>query len=447
MRIPSDFNDDNLYRRGIDPDLSLGAGQSRRRRPANRDRSTTTRRLLRLVVGLVVVMFLMRHASRPEIYHPFFAEPMQKVPNIDSPNPTTDASGGATPGPATPVSMDAEQAVLNSQERPSSILYPADSPQFGEAIRIAHAFSEDDQRVVLAAKSSNDSPAEISSLVRTTLDALDGASDPAELDKSRWSQFADDLTAQSDDAATRRLFATLQHACLRAAMDRVIDGSVWRGKDLDAFYGALIHREIIESLTRVKTGVIPLLQQPDVYRGRAVTLVGQVVRGEQFVAAANTFGVGPYWQLWLHPTDGSQRPVVAIVRSLPPSLQSRLTSENDEEMIPLADAPHVQIDGLYLKRLAYRSGEGAAIAPAIVGFIAAASGGPSDRSEISPAATTTSDASGDGATWITLAITALVGVGGAVLLMLRVNYTTKKLRALRRQKRNSELSWLSDKED
>ncbi len=397
MRIPSDFNDDNLYPRRSDATSASGAGPSaghaRARRVVGQQRSTTTRRLLRLVVGLVLVMFLMRHASRPEIYEVFFAEPLQ---------PTLGEGPAGVP----------------EVERREPLLYPADAAKFATAERVATSLSEDDQVRVLAAD---------------TWSALD----------------SDFLASLELDEPRRRSFATLQMACLGEAMNRVIDGSVWRGKDLDALYAALIHRELIAAASRVKTGVVPLLQQPEVYRGRAVSMLGQVVRGERFMAAENTFGIGPYWQLWLHPVDGSERPIVAVVRTLPASLESRLTLENDDEMIPLAEAPRVQIDGLYLKRLAYRSAEGAALAPAIVGYIAAAAGGDAKDPTLSAEniGIPESPAMSDSRTWLTLVATALLGFGGALLLMLRVNYTVRKLRAIRRNKRNKELSWLSRTDD
>ena len=58
MRIPSQFNEDSLYRRG-----------GRSAQPAQ-----SYRRLLRLVLGLALVVVIMRQASRPEIYQAFFGD-------------------------------------------------------------------------------------------------------------------------------------------------------------------------------------------------------------------------------------------------------------------------------------------------------------------------------------------------------------------------------------
>ena len=56
MRIPSQFNEDNLYRR------SARRGDS----------AQSYHRLIRLVIGLVLVVVVMRLASRPAIYRTFF---------------------------------------------------------------------------------------------------------------------------------------------------------------------------------------------------------------------------------------------------------------------------------------------------------------------------------------------------------------------------------------
>ena len=56
MRIPSQFNQDSLYRRD------------------NRHRNATShhRRLIRLILGLALVIVVMRQASQPAMYQVFF---------------------------------------------------------------------------------------------------------------------------------------------------------------------------------------------------------------------------------------------------------------------------------------------------------------------------------------------------------------------------------------
>ncbi len=61
VRIPSEFNDDNLYhrdRRGRRGVVSAGS----------------IRRLVRLVIGLVLVVVVMKQAANEAIYRPFFGD-------------------------------------------------------------------------------------------------------------------------------------------------------------------------------------------------------------------------------------------------------------------------------------------------------------------------------------------------------------------------------------
>ena len=65
MRIPSQFNDDNLYRRG-----------SRRS-----DSGNSLRHVIRMAVLLVLLIFVMRHAGDPRHYEIFFAPSLRPPPN------------------------------------------------------------------------------------------------------------------------------------------------------------------------------------------------------------------------------------------------------------------------------------------------------------------------------------------------------------------------------
>ena len=59
MRIPSEFNDENLYRR----------------RAMRSENGQAYRKLIRLVLGLALVLVIMQQAARPEIYQVFFGPP------------------------------------------------------------------------------------------------------------------------------------------------------------------------------------------------------------------------------------------------------------------------------------------------------------------------------------------------------------------------------------
>lgn len=162
----------------------------------------------------------------------------------------------------------------------------------------------------------------------------------------------------------------------------VADGSVWRGSDFPAFYHLLAAaaeragRPHDPSPPGPLVGVLPLLQQPDIYRGRGVSVRGRVARATRREAAANEHGLRHYWELWLRPHDGSDRPLLAIV----PEARGDAEGEHGVGFDPrqlasrasLSDGPWVSVDGWFLKRLAYRSAAGVELTPVVIGRIVAA---------------------------------------------------------------------------
>ncbi len=449
MRIPSDFNGENLYRRRNEPnDGDLGSKNLRQspisRRASRLERTSATRRVLRLVVGLVLVLFLMRHAARPEIYQTFFAEPMQMVP-------TGMTGGGAIVAPES--FAQTSSSWIPSDERSRYDLYSKNSTQFRDAVRLVELMSADEAQATLAA-SPNGLRVDVAELLAQHIEKLVESLDPLEASASDWLDFAKQLRSGSGNFASdvsgnknRQLFAAIRFAALDAALRRVVDGSVWRSSDLDAFYGAMVQRDLIASIEHVRTGVLPMLQQPEVYRGKGVTVVGKVVRGEQLDATSNSMGVAQYWQLWLRPSDGSERPIVAVVTELPAQLAVKLTPENDAELIPLSKATTVQVDGLYLKRLAYRSSEGAELAPVVVGVVAAMSGLTAPNAVAPASAGTPASAepaepieSMDGSSLLMLVLTVVLGFAIAAFVMIRTQRENARMRLLRSQQQSETIS-------
>lgn len=211
----------------------------------------------------------------------------------------------------------------------------------------------------------------------------------------------------------------------RRAMDRVVDGSVWRGADFDAFYLAL-HLcggdAVVPDATVV--GVVPLLQQPDVFRGRVVSFAGTVARSEKLASRENEFGIETYWQLWLRPIGGADRPVVAIVGDVPDAVAAIGSDASTE------DGPAVNVVGVFIKRLAYRSAAGADLAPVVIGRL--------DRATMVDAVAPRTNHDVDQATaglpaalaWAVLAA-CLVGIAIAGLVSWRMSVMTRRGRELR----------------
>ena len=324
MRIPSLLSDESLYQRG--------------RR--HHDSGQSFRRLMRLVIALVLVIFVMRQAARTEFYEPFFGK-QAEAPQTAAPRvrPETARAKSRNLGRST------ERRTAGNALAPG-----VDDELFDDARRMVEALTTEQQRRWLAWLHPAPSPGETerpADSLQTGLEAVDSQ------DRQAWRKALEsyDPSEPGSSQPPERL-RTLRHALESAAVDRVVDGSTWRSNDFDAFFlflheagsgqhaalsaepGDLVSDDGDPAPTvsspppaAPRTGVLPLLQQPDVYRGEPVSVAGRVARVEPVRAEqsglASRLGVDDYWNLWLRPESGSQRPILAVVPDVPPSLQSR----------------------------------------------------------------------------------------------------------------------------
>ena len=203
----------------------------------------------------------------------------------------------------------------------------------------------------------------------------------------------------------------------------VVDGSVWTGADFDAFYRFLDQAPDVSPSNVAVTGALPLLQQPDVYRNQRVRIVGQIAKAERLSAEPNAFGIQDYWQLWVRPSGGADRPVVLIVPHVPQAIASLDPRQTE--------GPAVNAVGRFLKRWAYRSQLGADLAPVVVGRL---------LEPPQPVVVSSSPGlvgAGDQRLWVILALAALGGGGLAILAMWRTQLAAQRTRAIRSSHRGA----------
>lgn len=309
MRIPTQLNDDNLYRRG-----------GKRPRPVD-----AYRRVIRMCLALVLVFVVMNAASQKAIYEPFFA-------------PQETAEAISLPESAEPVPQS------------TAIMPPVSA----------------DETIAVEAQS------------------------------------------------------------------RVVDGTVWRASDRDAIRLRLQYWNQSsgdDANQGVAAGVLPLLQQPDVFRGQIVRMRGKVARCEKIDA---TDRLPEYWQLWIRPDDGADRPFVALVSKVPANIAGIAADAS------LEDGPPVSVQGHFVKRLAYRSGVGADLAPAIVGKLHDA------PASIVRAGTTAASEPRLVTPGILIGLATAIGVLLAGLIMWRTKTLAAQTRALRDRHRSASLDLPSD---
>ncbi|MEM8910968.1 MAG: hypothetical protein AAGC97_04310 [Planctomycetota bacterium] len=274
--------------------------------------------MIRLCVLFALVLVVMRQARRADIYAVFFPPTM------------------------TPVQLDEIQLV---DGRP---------PRDGEGAAGRLAFADDVDR---GASIPND--------IKVVIDAAS-----VEQQQQWLRQWMD--TGAIDQAELSAVSTEAAVAIHRSLMQRSVDGSVWRAADLPGLVSTLAMDRVIGGSPREaeRANVLPLLQQPDIYRGECFVAEGKLVRVERITPSENAMGLDRYWNLWLRPSTGPDRPWLTIVGQLPKSLQE-LAGGGDASVDVEPPFPTLQVRGHYLKRLSYRSAQGVELTPVLVGRVVA----------------------------------------------------------------------------
>jgi hypothetical protein len=200
-----------------------------------------------------------------------------------------------------------------------------------------------------------------------------GELDITEADRQRAFEAASRLSAQEQVQKARSLLGLDQaqrddlliEAIIAEAEKRVVDGTVWRSSDRDALRLRLLQAGQSEQLhgeAPAIVGVLSLLQQPDAFRGQRVRMEGRIARLQRISEGSDHDDPLPdYWQLWIRPSGGTDRPLIALVTSIPDSLADFTEGEGSK------NDPYVMVQGTFFKRLAYRSSLGADLAPVVIG--------------------------------------------------------------------------------
>lgn len=410
MRIPSQFNEDSLYRS----------------RGGRAESDKEVRRLLRLVIALALVVVVMRQAAKPGVYRPFF----NPQATAQASNESTSAAAAVTAGVAGPNRVGVDAGPIDPQQRTL-------------ANQIVGQLAPIDQRqwvVALSRWQAGRRVDAVPSTVETVDDQLAMMPDLGQQQRNAWRTMIASFSAAnipeqpqtSPGAEQRPLVAALLAALDAAAAARVVDGSVWRSADFDSFYRCLDQADELSGAGVATVGVLPLLQQPDVFRNQTVRAHGGVARAERLDAKPNPYGIADYWQLWLRPADGADRPLVAIVPTVPEAVAS-------VGLGPISDQnPPITVVGIYLKRLAYQSAIGADLAPVVIGRIESA-----PLTEPAPVQPAPSSESQRVHFWLLAAAAALVGFALAAIAIWRTSAMTRRARQLRSANRQEPDEFLS----
>ena len=156
----------------------------------------------------------------------------------------------------------------------------------------------------------------------------------------------------------------------KIALDYVEDNAMTsKRSDMQAWYGLFdrLQRLSADELQAASVGpvsYVQLFEQPDFYRGKMVTIYGEV-RGAYWVPAGkNPMGIERYYVFWVRPVDGSNNPI-AVYALEPPAGFPEIHQQNENSDKETWKEP-VEVNGCFLKKLVYLSQDSARVCPLLL---------------------------------------------------------------------------------
>ncbi len=186
-------------------------------------------------------------------------------------------------------------------------------------------------------------------------------------DRSQRPLAADEFLSEPP-AGTRDLAATPPPKAVGASMESSLLATVEdntlgiRRREAPAFFFLLDKaRQIpVEQLAAAaEPGVqrLNLMSDPADYRGRPVTILGELRRLQEFPAGENDYGLKNLFEGWICTADSADRPFRVVCSRLAPELTSAAGAA-----LPVP----VQVTGYFFKREGYESPSGLQVAPTIL---------------------------------------------------------------------------------
>lgn len=143
-------------------------------------------------------------------------------------------------------------------------------------------------------------------------------------------------------------------------LDSIQDDSPPRRAEEAAWLRLLqvLHDTEEEAIRRATSGpatYAELFRQSGAYRGRLVTVRGELRRAHRIAAPPNPWGQEHYFQTWLRPADDPSSPLQVYCLALPEGFP-----------LGMAISEEVEITGFYFKRSAYKARDTLRTAPTLV---------------------------------------------------------------------------------
>lgn len=150
------------------------------------------------------------------------------------------------------------------------------------------------------------------------------------------------------------------------------DDTVWRSQEQGAWFHLCsqlrkldTHRLMQDSLG--DPGYAALYRQPDVYRGRIVTVRGTVCLAYRVHAPKNESGIREYCVFWVRSAGGPSLPIVVYSLDAPPGFPQLEDKDRSGKGTELNE--DMEFTGYFFKRWAYHSREGISTAPLLLAAV------------------------------------------------------------------------------
>jgi hypothetical protein len=173
------------------------------------------------------------------------------------------------------------------------------------------------------------------------------------------------VVAGSAPAHAPQLFPGVRSDLLKT----IEDNTYFRTAEKDAWFHfiQLMQRENVRNTQGVPVEYAQLVDQPDFYRGKLVSVRGTARQITEEKPARNDLGISSYYRVVIQPADGANWPIIVYCLELP-----RTVSPSGELSVD------VVATGLFFKKLSYKWENGLGIAPVILAKSFAAAGEPAE---------------------------------------------------------------------
>ena len=156
----------------------------------------------------------------------------------------------------------------------------------------------------------------------------------------------------------------------KIALDQVEDNAMTsKRNDMQAWFGLFdrLRRSDDADVNADSVGpvsYVQLFEQPDFYRGKVVTVFGEV-RGAYWVPAPqNALGIERYYVFWIRPQDGSNNPIAVYALDKPAGFPE-IHQQNEDSDKEIWKEP-VEVNAYFLKKWVYLSQDSGRLTPLLL---------------------------------------------------------------------------------